>query len=163
MGLDEKECELILNASPMHDVGKIGIPDNILLKPGKFEAEEWEKMKTHAEIGGEILSGNDSDLLLMARIIALTHHEKWDGSGYPRGLVGEDIPLVGRIVALADVFDALTSERPYKKAWPVDAAIEYINEQKGLHFDPKLVDLFNENIEEILNIRKTYAEPGMQT
>lgn len=157
--LNNKECELILNASPMHDVGKIGISDSILLKPGKFEPEEWEIMKTHSEIGGEILSGNDSDLLCMARSIALTHHEKWDGSGYPKGLTGQNIPLAGRIVALADVFDALTSARPYKKAWPVQEAIDFINEQKGKHFDPELVELFNANIEEILKIRDTYAEP----
>ena len=158
-GLDESECELVLNASPMHDVGKIGISDNILLKPGKFEPNEWEIMKTHSEIGAEILSGNDSELLDMARVIALTHHEKWDGNGYPKGLAGEDIPLVGRIVALADVFDALTSARPYKKAWPVQDAINFINEQKDQHFDPKLVELFNINIEKILKIRDDYPEP----
>lgn len=159
-GLDEIECRLILNASPMHDVGKIGIPDGVLLKPGKLESDEWEIMKTHAEIGAEILSGNNSDLLQMARVIAQTHHEKWDGSGYPGGLAGEDIPLEGRIVALADVFDALTSERPYKKAWPVQDAIDFINEQAGKHFDPMLVEKFNQNLDEILRIRDTYAEPG---
>lgn len=162
-GLDEKQCELILNASPMHDVGKIGIPDKILLKAGKLDPEEWETMKKHAEFGAEILSGNDSDLMLMAKQIALTHHEKWDGSGYPNGTAGEDIPVCGRIVALADVFDALTSERPYKKAWTVEEAIKFINDQKGLHFDPHLVDLFNENLKGILSIRDTYAEPTSKT
>lgn len=160
MGLDDKQCELILNASPMHDVGKIGIPDHILLKPGKFEPDEWEIMKTHVTIGGEILSGNDSTLLKMAAEIALTHHEKWDGSGYPNGLRGDAIPLVGRIVAISDVFDALTSERPYKKAWSVEDAVVFINDQSGLHFDPQIVTLFNENLDEILQIRENFAEPG---
>jgi putative two-component system response regulator len=158
-GLDSGECELLLNASPMHDIGKIGIPDHILLKPGKFEPHEWEIMKTHASIGAEILSGDDSELLSMAREIALTHHEKWDGSGYPRGLVGEGIPLMGRIVALADVFDALTSERPYKRAWTTEAALDYLNAQRGRHFDSHLVDLFMERLPDILAISQQYAEP----
>lgn len=159
-GMDAGQCELLLNASPMHDIGKIGIPDHILLKPGKFEPHEWEIMKTHATIGAEILSGDDSELLTMARDIALSHHEKWDGSGYPNGLAGEDIPLVGRIVALADVFDALTSERPYKKAWSTEAALAYLNEQRERHFDTRLVDLFLECLPAILAISRQYAEPG---
>jgi len=143
----------------MHDIGKIGVPDNVLLKPGKFEPEEWEVMKTHAQIGADILSGDDSPMMSMAREIALTHHEKWDGSGYPNGLSGDDIPLVGRISALADVFDALTSVRPYKKAWPVDEAVEYIKDQSGKHFDPQLVGYFLDNIEDIVSIKDSYMEP----
>lgn len=160
-GMDAGACELLLNASPMHDIGKIGIPDHILLKPGKLEPHEWEIMKTHTTIGADILSGDDSELLSMAREIALTHHEKWDGSGYPKGLAGEDIPLVGRIVALADVFDALTSERPYKKAWSTEAALEYLQAQRGKHFDPAMVDLFTGRLAEILAISRQYAEPGV--
>jgi len=159
-GMSSEECELLLNASPMHDIGKIGIPDQILLKPGKFEPQEWEIMKTHASIGADILSGDDSELLSMARVIALNHHEKWDGSGYPNGLAAEDIPLPGRVVALADVFDALTSVRPYKKAWSVDTAMEYVVANRGKHFDPRLVDLFRARLPDILEIKDTFAEPG---
>ena len=158
-GMCSDDCELLLNASPMHDIGKIGIPDHILLKPGKFEPHEWEIMKTHTTIGAEILSGDDSELLSMARVIALTHHEKWDGSGYPRGLEGEHIPLVGRIVALADVFDALTSVRPYKRAWPVEEAVANLVENRGKHFDPRLVDVFQAELPNILAIKERYAEP----
>lgn len=158
-GLSDYEIELLLNASPMHDVGKIGIPDQILLKPGKLNAEEWDIMKTHAQIGADLLAGDDSDLLTMAHDIALTHHEKWDGSGYPNGLEGEAIPLVGRIVALADVFDALTSERPYKRAWPVERAVELIGEESGRHFDPALAQRFLAVLPEILAIMRQHAEP----
>lgn len=158
-GMDDETTDLLLNASPMHDIGKIGIPDKILLKPGKFEPAEWEVMKTHAQIGADILSGDDTPMMAMAREIALTHHEKWDGSGYPNALKGESIPLVGRVSALADVFDALTSERPYKKAWEVEDAIDYIKEQSGKHFDPKLVELFIENLDEIVLIKDKYMEP----
>lgn len=157
-GWNEAECELMLNASPMHDIGKIGIPDAILLKPGKFEPAEWEVMKTHAAIGGKLLEGDDSDLMRMAQEIAISHHEKWDGSGYPCGLSGEAIPQAGRIAALADVFDALTSVRPYKKAWTVEAAVEMIKENRGTHFDPKLVDVFLQNLPEILKIRERFTE-----
>lgn len=158
-GMDDDSANLLLNASPMHDIGKIGIPDHILLKPGKFEPEEWEIMKTHAQIGADILAEDDSDLLRMAREIALTHHEKWDGSGYPNGLRGEAIPLVGRITALADVFDALTSVRPYKKAWSVEDAVSLIQSESGKHFDPSLVEHFLRQLPEILDIRDKYAEP----
>lgn len=157
--MSEEDLDLLLNASPMHDIGKIGVPDQILLKPGKFEPEEWEIMKTHAQIGADILSGDDSPMMAMAREIALTHHEKWDGSGYPNGLKGESIPLVGRISAIADVFDALTSARPYKKAWEVDAAVDYIKEQSGKHFDPQLIEYFIENLSEIVSIKEKYMEP----
>lgn len=159
MGMDEEDCELVLNAAPMHDIGKIGIPDDILLKPGKFEPEEWDTMQTHAQIGADILSGDDSSLMRMAHDIALTHHEKWDGSGYPNGLAGDAIPLVGRITALADVFDALTSKRPYKKAWSVDDSVELIKSESGKHFDPQLVEHFIEHLPEIIAIRDKYAEP----
>lgn len=158
-GLDEGQCDLLLNAAPMHDIGKIGIPDRILLKPGKFEPEEWEIMKTHAQIGADILSGDNSPLLVMARDIAISHHEKWDGSGYPNGLRGEAIPLVGRITALADVFDALTSVRPYKKAWPTQEALDYIVEQSGKHFDPALAYHFQMALPEIIVIKEQHSEP----
>jgi putative two-component system response regulator len=158
-GWSKADCELMLHASPMHDIGKIGISDHILLKPGKFEPEEWEIMKNHARIGADILEGDDSDLMKCAGEIALTHHEKWDGSGYPQGLSGEAIPLAGRIAALADVFDALTSLRPYKKAWTVDAAVHLIKENRGTHFDPELVDVFMEQLPEILKIRDQFSEP----
>lgn len=159
IGWNEADCELMLHASPMHDIGKMGIPDHILLKPGKLEPEEWEIMKSHATIGANILEGDDSDLMRCAGEIALTHHEKWDGSGYPYGLSGEAIPLTGRIAALADVFDALTSERPYKKAWPVESAVDLIKENRGTHFDPDLVTVFLEQLPEILNIRDQFSEP----
>lgn len=158
-GWDEARCELMLHASPMHDIGKIGIPDAILLKPGRFEPHEWEIMKTHTTVGARLLEGDDSDLLTLARDIALCHHEKWDGSGYPRGLAGEDIPEAGRIVALADVFDALTSARPYKKPWTIEAATAYIREQRGRHFDPRLADLFLAELPAILDIRARFADP----
>jgi len=158
-GWSESGCDLILNASPMHDIGKIGIPDAIMLKPGKFEPHEWEIMKTHAAIGGKLLEGDDSTLMRMAREIAITHHEKWDGSGYPNGLVGEAIPQSGRIAALADVFDALTSVRPYKNAWTVEAAVGYIEENSGKHFDPKLVEVFLRELSGIEAIRERFAEP----
>ena len=159
IGWSEADCELILNASPMHDIGKIGIADAILLKPGKFEPQEWEIMKTHAAIGGKLLEGDDSDLMRMAREIALTHHEKWDGSGYPNGLAGEAIPRAGRIAALADVFDALTSSRPYKKAWSIEASVDLIRENRGKHFDPILVEVFLRELPGILKIRERFAEP----
>jgi putative two-component system response regulator len=161
-GCDDAECDLILNASPMHDIGKIGIPDAILLKPGRLEAKEWEIMKTHATIGAKLLDGDESDLMCMARDIAYSHHEKWDGSGYPNGLSGEDIPMVGRIAALADVFDALTSERPYKKAWTVEASVDLIRENSGKHFDPLLVEIFLRELPRIVAIREQFSESEMQ-
>ncbi len=157
-GLDDEFADRILKASPMHDVGKIGIPDNILLKPGKLEPGEWEIMKTHSAIGADILGDNDSSLMQMAREIALTHHEKWDGSGYPNGLKGEAIPIVGRITAVCDVFDALTSDRPYKDAWPVEKASRFIRENAGSHFDPQLAQTFEEILSDILEIRTIYSD-----
>ena len=157
-GVSPDEASMLLTASPMHDVGKIGIPDAVLLKPGKLEGEEWEIMKSHATIGGEILSGGDSELMEMARVVALTHHENFDGSGYPLGLAGEEIPLMGRITAICDVFDALLSERPYKKAWPLDKTINMIREEAGSKFDPDLVDTFLGIIDEIQEIRALWTE-----
>jgi response regulator RpfG family c-di-GMP phosphodiesterase len=142
LDLPEREVELIGRAAPLHDIGKIGVPDSILLKQGKLTAAEFELMKTHATIGAEILSGSCSPLLLMAESIALSHHEHWDGCGYPAGLRGEEIPIEGRIVAVADVFDALMHERPYKPAWPLQEAVEEILRQAGRHFDPKVVEAF---------------------
>ena len=158
-GMSAEDCELVVNASPMHDIGKIGIPDQILLKPGKLGPDEWEIMKTHSSIGADILAGNHSELLAMAGTIALHHHEKWDGSGYPHGLKGEQIPLVARVVALADVFDALTSERPYKSAWTVEASLAYIESNRGKHFDTRLVDLMHSRLDDILDIKARFAEP----
>ncbi len=156
---DEKEwIDLIFHAAPMHDIGKIGIPDHVLLKPGKLDDEEWNIMRRHPKIGAEIIGDGDSRLLKMAQEIAYTHHEKWDGSGYPRRLKGEEIPLTGRIVAIADVFDALTSERPYKKAWDIEAAVKLIDDEAGKHFDPSLVAIFHSVLPEILDIKDQYAE-----
>ncbi|WP_320173736.1 HD domain-containing phosphohydrolase [Maridesulfovibrio sp.] len=157
-GLDKETVQLIHTSSPMHDIGKIGIPDNILLKAGKLTAEEWEVMKSHAVIGGNILSMGSSDYISMGAVIALSHHEKWDGSGYPSGFSGEEIPLPGRICAIADVFDALTSKRPYKEPFSLEKSLEIMKEGRGTHFDPELIDLFFENIDEILNIKESCAD-----
>ena len=156
-GMSESEAEMLLNAAPMHDIGKIGIPDNILKKPAKLEDDEFAIMKTHCEIGADIIGEDGSELLEMAKVVALTHHEKWNGSGYPKGLVGEEIPRIGRIVAIADVFDALTSVRPYKEAWPVKDALEVIEMSAGLHFDPQLVPLFIAALPEILEVKRKYS------
>ncbi len=160
LDVDEEWAELIFHAAPMHDVGKIGIPDKILLKAGKLDPDEWEVMKSHASIGGEILSGGTSELMKMSEAIAMTHHEKWDGSGYPEGLKGENIPLEGRIVAVADVLDALTSIRPYKKAWPMEKALAQIEEQSGKHFDPKVVEALKNIIPDILAIESRFVDQG---
>ena len=155
---DKLWSELIFNTAPMHDVGKIGIPDKIILKPGKLNDEEWAIMKKHCEYGAEIIGDHNSRVLQMAKEIALTHHEKWDGSGYPYGLSGKDIPVTGRIIALADVFDALTSVRPYKSAWPVEKAVNLIVEHAGEHFDPDLVMVFKDVLPEMLVYKEKYAE-----
>jgi len=138
LGLPKGETENILYASPMHDVGKIGIPDSILMKPGKLTVEEWIIMKRHSSIGEKILANSDAEVIKMGAQIAITHHEKWNGEGYPMGLVGEKIPLCGRITAVADVFDALTSERPYKKALPLEKTLDIMKEGRGIHFDPRI-------------------------
>lgn len=158
LGIDESWCQLLLNAAPMHDVGKIGIPDSILLKPGPLTPEEWAIMKRHPVIGAEIIGSETNELLRMSSEIALCHHEKWDGSGYPNGLKGAEIPLSARIVAIADVFDALTTERPYKSAWTVEAAVNLVTENAGRHFDPELVQIFLSVLPEILEIRQEHAE-----
>jgi len=149
LNLPPGEVETILHASPMHDVGKMGIPDGILLKPGRLDDEEWRVMQTHTTVGARILEGSDSALLEAGRVIALSHHERWDGTGYPNGLSGDAIPLSGRLCAVADIFDALTSERPYKKAFPNEDAYEIIREGRGQHFDPQLVDIFFANVGEV--------------
>ncbi len=157
-GLKKREQELIFYASPFHDLGKIGIEDKILLKPGKLTNEEFEVMKTHPKIGYDILKNSKSEFLQAGAIIALSHHEKYNGKGYPKGLKGEDVHIYGRIVAISDVFDALTSERPYKKAWSFDKALNFIKEESGKHFDPKLVKIFIENIDEIKKIYNKFKE-----
>ncbi len=161
-GLDEEQAEVLFSAAPMHDIGKIGIPDRILQKPGKLDADEWEIMKQHAEIGARIIGNHDSILLETARVIALTHHEKWNGRGYPEGLKGENIPLVGRIVAIADVFDALTSVRPYKRAWSVDESTNLLESESGEHFDPALVPKFLEVLPKVLEMKERYAEVSVE-
>jgi putative two-component system response regulator len=150
--------DILMYAAPMHDVGKIGIPDRILLKPGKLDAEEWQIMRTHTEIGAAILGGSDSEILRMAESVALTHHEKWDGSGYPRGLKGLDIPLPGQLTALADVFDALCSRRPYKEPLPVDQSLDIIRKGREQHFDPIVVDAFLSCQDDILAIKARFVD-----
>lgn len=152
--------DLIFSAAPLHDIGKIGISDAILLKPGKLSVVEFDIIKTHPEIGAQILASSDSDFLKKGLEIALTHHEKFDGSGYPKGLKGEEIPLFGRIVAIADVFDALTSVRPYKAAWSIEEGFEYIQNESGKHFDPKIVKIFMELRESIIEIKEAFKEDG---
>ena len=153
-GMSEDDAELLRHAAKMHDIGKIGIPDNILLKPGKLTDDEFDVMKLHVNIGAEILSDPQSRLIEMCRLVTLTHHEKWNGSGYPNGLVGDQIPIEGRIVAIADVFDALTSVRPYKHAWEIEEALEYIEANAGSHFDPALPNLLRQELPKILEIKE---------
>jgi putative two-component system response regulator len=160
MGLPIEKQQLLLLAAPMHDVGKVGIPDHILLKPGKLTDDEFAVMKEHPVIGHRILSGSTSPLLQMAAEIALNHHEKFDGTGYPMGLKGDAIPIVGRIVAVADVFDALTSARPYKPAWAVERAVQFMRDQRGRHFDPECVDAFFNQLPQIEMVRQRFASPS---
>ncbi len=158
MGLNEETVEIILYAAPMHDVGKIGIPDHILLKPGKLDTNEWAIMKQHTVIGAKILEGSEAEFIELAKVIALTHHEKWDGSGYPDRLRGSKIPLAGRITAIADVFDALTSKRPYKEPFSLEKSFDIIKEGRENHFDPKVVEAFFAVEDEILSIREKYKD-----
>ncbi|MDA0190633.1 MAG: response regulator [Proteobacteria bacterium] len=158
LGLSPGEQSLILQAAPMHDVGKIGIPDYILLKPGRLTPQEFELMKQHPRLGFELLDGSDSAILQAAAEIALTHHEKFDGTGYPSGLAGDEIPLYGRIVAVADVFDALTSERPYKKAWELERALDLLREGAGGHFDPACVSAFLARLDEVAVVRTRFQD-----
>ncbi len=148
LGLSAASAQLVRLASPLHDIGKIGIPDSILLKPGKLTPDEWEVMKNHTLIGAELLSGSSSSLLQMAERIALRHHERWDGGGYPDGLEGEAIPLEARIVAVVDVFDALRSARPYRPAWPLERVVAHVESQAGTHFDPRAVEAFLDDLRE---------------
>jgi len=153
LGMSSQFVESILYAAPMHDVGKIGTPETILLKPGKLTDEEFEIMKSHTSIGAKILANSKADILQFAHQIAISHHEKWSGKGYPVGLSGEKIPLAARIVALADTFDALTSRRPYKEPYPVEVACDIIKKERGVHFDPHIVDAFIDNIREFITIK----------
>jgi putative two-component system response regulator len=158
LGLSVVEQELLLESAPMHDIGKVGIADDILLKPGRLGSEEFELMKRHSVIGHDILKGSRSKTLQTGAEIALSHHEKFDGTGYPKGLAGHDIPIFSRIVAVADVFDALTSERPYKKAWPLEQATQHIKALAGTHFDPACVAAFFEHWDAVLEIRQRFAD-----
>lgn len=159
-GLPEEACELLRLASPMHDVGKIGIPDDVLLKDGIFTPEDRAVMERHALIGYELLAGSSSPLLQLAAVVALNHHERVDGSGYPNRARGDDIPIEGRIVAIADVFDALTSQRRYKRALSIDEAREVMERDRGAHFDSRLLDLFFDHVDEMEAIRDEWAEVG---
>ncbi len=160
LGLPGEEVQNIQYAAPMHDVGKIGIPDKILMKPGKLTDEEFDFMKTHTTIGAKILADSKAEILQLAQQIAISHHEKWNGRGYPQGLAGDTIPLAARIVGLTDVFDALTSKRPYKDPFPVEVALDIIKKERGEHFDPDVVDVFFENIDEILKIKDEVDADG---
>lgn len=160
LGLPADAQQLLFDAAPLHDVGKVGIPDSILLKPGKLTPEEFETMKTHSSIGHQALVVGHSQLMQMAATIAISHHEKFDGSGYPAGLVGEAIPLAGRIVAVADVFDALTSARPYKPAWPVERALQLLRDGAGSHFDPACVQAFMAQLDAVLATKARLDDPA---
>jgi putative two-component system response regulator len=158
LGLSKEQIELIKYSSPLHDIGKLRIPDHILLKPGPLSKEEWEIMKTHTVMGAKILEGSKIKYLKAAEKIALLHHEKWDGTGYPYGLKGKKIPLFARIVSIVDVFDALTSDRPYRKAFSVEEAFEIIKNESGKHFDPELVEVFLKIKDEIIEIRTLFKD-----
>ena len=158
LGLSIYEQDIVLEAAPMHDIGKIAVPDKILLKPGKLTEEEFEIMKRHSKLGFEILAESQSNIIQVGAEIALTHHERFDGSGYPNGLSRDEIPLYGRIVAVADVFDALTSERPYKEAWSVERALEYLNREKNGHFDPGCVKAFLTDFDKVEAIRHQFQD-----
>ena len=157
-GLNDGDINILFMASPMHDIGKVGIPDSILNKPGKLDANEWEIMKEHSELGYNILKNSKREILKAAAIISYHHHEKWDGNGYPQGLKNDDIHIFGRITAIADVFDALGSDRCYKKAWELDKILDLFKEQKGKHFDPNLVDLFFANLDKFVEIKDKYVD-----
>ena len=165
VGMSERDAEQIAHASAMHDIGKIGIPDSVLLKPASLDPTEWELMQTHTTVGASVLSGSRSALIRLAETIALTHHERWDGSGYPFGLRGDKIPVAGRICAICDVFDALCSKRPYKDPWTTDEALAEIERESGKHFDPELVEAFlriaPELVAEIEEAEAQAAEPAV--
>lgn len=157
-GYGEEFAERMREAAPLHDIGKIGVPDGVLLKPGRLTPEEWVVMQNHARIGQRLLAGSGLPLLELAAEIAGAHHEKWDGSGYPLGLRGEAIPLSGRIVAITDVFDALLSRRPYKQPWPLEEAVAFMRSQSGKHFDPRLLEIFLADLDAILEIRASLMD-----
>ncbi len=159
-GLSEHDALMIKRGAPLHDLGKVAIPDGILHKPGKLEPEEWDQMKTHAQIGYEILRNSKKPILQMAAEICRTHHERWDGAGYPNGTAGDDIPIAGRITALADVFDALGSRRCYKEPWSTDRIKAILEEERGKHFEPKLVDLLLNNFDDFWKIREAFPDAG---
>jgi putative two-component system response regulator len=159
LGWNSEAADMLSHAATMHDIGKIGIPDRILLKPGKLDSEERAIMQNHCEIGARILGKHPAPLMATAHTVALTHHERWDGAGYPAGLQGENIPLEGRIVAIADTFDALCSPRPYKSAWPLPKVLAYMREQAGRQFDPHLLALFDEILPEVLSVQSNYPDP----
>jgi putative two-component system response regulator len=165
LGMRGEEIQNILYAAPMHDVGKVGVPDSVLLKSGKLTDEEFDLMKMHTTIGAKILANSKSVTLQVAEQIALFHHEKWNGKGYPQGLSGHNIPQAARIVSLADVFDVLVSKRPYKSPYPIKVILEIIRKERGRHFDPDVVDVFLENIDEILKIKSEagFAEDIAET
>ena len=162
LGLPQEEVDLVLHNSPMHDIGKMGIPDHVLLKKGRLNKSEWELMKQHTIIGAKILSTSSSEFLETGKIIAISHHEKWDGTGYPYGLKDEQIPLYGRICAVADVFDALTSNRPYKEAYSNEKALEIMKKGSGTHFDPRILGIFFENLDPVLKIQKKFSEKNIR-
>lgn len=157
-GLTSEHCDLIRTASPMHDIGKIGTPDHVLLKPGKFTQDEFNVIAQHAEIGYRILSGSEAEILKVAATIALTHHERWDGSGYPRKLKGEAIPIEGRIASIADAFDALTTPRVYKPAFDFDHAVDIMSRHRNEHFDPEVLDVFLSSLSDVRHIHDKYAD-----
>jgi two-component system response regulator RpfG len=162
MGLPDNECAVIEMAAPMHDIGKIGIPDEILRKPGRLTHREFEVMKTHARIGYEILRDSPSEYLQMGAIIALNHHEKYNGTGYPNRLGKDEIPLIARIVSVADAYDALTSERPYKHPWPVQKAVDYLNQQRGKFFDPDCLDAFMAQLQKIIGVQQALVDVPLE-
>jgi len=161
IGLDKEVCAIIRHAAPMHDIGKIGVPDHILLKRGRLDPDEWSKMQTHTSIGYEILRDSPSFFLKSGAIIALGHHERFDGGGYPQGLTENNIPIEARVAAVADVFDALQSERPYKKAWNIERTLEYMREQRAQHFDPECIDAFFNRLEQILAVKSRFSDEGI--
>ena len=158
IGISGNDLEILFQAAPMHDIGKVGIPDSILLKQGKLTSDEWDIMKSHSEIGARILENHTSPLMLAAKEIAHCHHEKWDGSGYPYNLKGNDIPINARLVIIADIFDALTITRPYKDEWPLDKAIEYIRSESGNFFEPDLIKVFDDVVPEFIKIREKFKD-----
>lgn len=162
LGMSQDEAELLKMASPMHDIGKVAISDDVLKKPGKLTEEEFDIMKSHTQIGHSLLKNSKRHILRTAAIVAYQHHEKWNGKGYPRGLAGEEIHIYGRITAIADVFDALGSERVYKKAWELDRILNLFKEERGHHFDPKVVDVFFEKLPELLKVRDLYSDMNLE-